>query len=203
MLMRPPVAQVTPAVPVGLAAAWIGLSLFLLPVGSGPLGSLPVGPVADLVTGPVVAALEPSLRLPTAPSHALEPELAALAPKAKASVSHRRAAARRAHPRAVRRDIPQRFVPSHPAPPASTPVLIPAAPQAAATQQLHGKAKALGRVRAHSPPGRSQPSGSRPAHRPDHSTEKEHGHAAGAPGPPDGGGNHTGHGGDGHGGGGR
>jgi hypothetical protein len=196
--MRPPVAQVTPAVPVALAAAWIGLSLFLLPAGNGLLGSPPVGPVADLVTGPVIAALEPSLRPRAAPAHALEPELAALAPKAKASLSHRRTAAQRARPRAVRRDIPQPVVPSHPSPPTSTPVLIPAAPQAAATPQLHGKAKALGRVRAHSPPGLSESAGSRPAHRPDHSTEKEHGHAAGPQGPPDGGGNQNGHDGDGH-----
>jgi hypothetical protein len=200
--MRPPVAQVTSAVPVGFAAAWIGLSLFLLPAGSGPLRSLPIGPVADLVTGPVVAALEPSVRRSAAPSHALELEPAALAPEATATVSHRRAAARRAHTPAVRPEIRQRSVPSHPSPPTSTPALIPVALQAAATPKVHGKAKALGRVRPHSPPGRSQPSGSRPAHDPGHSTEKEHGHAAGPPGPPDGGGN-TDHGGDGLGGGGR
>jgi hypothetical protein len=193
--MRPPVAQVTPAVPVGAAAAWIGLSLFLLPAGSGPLRSLPVGPVADLVTGPVVAALEPSVRPLAPPSPALEPKLAAFASEATASVSHRRVAARRAQPRAVRPEVRQRLVPSHPSPPSSTPVVIPAAPQAAATPQVHGKSKALGKVRVHSPPSRSQPSGSRPPRGRDHSTEKEHGHAAGPPGPPDGGGN-NGHDGD-------
>jgi hypothetical protein len=202
MNMRPPVAQVTPAVPVGLAAASIGLSLFLLPGGSGPLRALAVGPVADLVTGSVVAALEPSVRPAGAPSHALEPELAALAPEAGASVSHRRAAAPPADTGTPRRDIRQRFVPSHPSPPSSVPASIPTPPQAAATPRVHGKAKALGRVRAHLPPGLSQPSGSSPAHGRGHATDRQHGHAAGPPGPPDGGGNHTGHG-DEHGGGGR
>jgi hypothetical protein len=196
MKMRPPVAQVTRVTPVGLAAASIGLSLFLLPAGSGSLRSLPVGPLADLVTGPVVAVLEPAVRPP-----------AALASEAVASVSYRRPATRRAQPPAVRRDIRQRVVPAHPSSPTSTPVSVPATPgsvpatpQPAATSWGHGKAKALGRVvRGHSPPGLSRPV-SGPAHGPGHSAEKEHG---GLVGPPGGGDNHPGHGGDGHGGNGR
>jgi hypothetical protein len=197
--MRPPVAQVIPAIPVGLAAAWIGASLFLLPAGSGPLRSLPVGPVADLVTGPVVAALGPAVRPPAAASPALEPTPAARTTgKATTSVNHPRSAVRRAQPRAVRRDIPQRSVPAHPAPPTSTPVSVPAAPRAAATPRAHGKAKALRRVREHSPPGLSQSSGTGPVDGPGHSTEKEHGHGAPPSDSPHGGGN-TGDGGGGHG----
>jgi hypothetical protein len=198
MNMRPPVAQVTPAILVGFATAWVGLSLFLLPAGSGPLRSVPVGPLADLVTGPVVAALEPSLRPPAAPAHSLEWEPAALTPTARVSVSHGRAAARRVKTRAVRREIRPRVVP-----PPLTPVSVPAAPQAAATPRVHGKGKALGRVRGHSPPGRSQSSESGPAHGLGRSTEKEHRHGAAPPGLVDGRGNKTGHGGEGHGGGGR
>ena len=196
--MRPPVAQVTPVIPAGLAAASIGLSLFLLPAGSGSLRSLPVGPVSDLVTGPVVAMLEPAVRPP-----------AALASEAVASVSQRRPATRRAQPPAVRRDIRQRVIPAHPSSPTSTPVSVPATPgsvpatpQPAATSWGHGKAKALGRVRGHSTPGLSRPV-SGPAHGPGHSAEKEHGGLVGPPGPPGGGDNHPGHGGDGHGGNGR
>jgi hypothetical protein len=203
MKMRPPVAQVVPAIPVGLAAAWLGLSLFLLPTGSRPLRSLPVGPVADLVIGPVRAALEPSVRPSAAPAHALERELAAPAAEAGASVSHPRATARRAETGASRRDIRQRAVPVHPSPPTSTPVSVPAAPRAAATPRAHGKAKALGRVRGHSPPGRSQPVGRDPAQAPGHSADKEHGHAAGPPGPPADRGSRTDHSADGHGRGGR
>jgi|SRR5215208_1601471 len=191
--MRPPVAQVTPAIPAGFAAASIALSLFLFPAGGGSLQSLPVGPVADLVTGPVVAVLEPSVRPPDA-----------LAAEAVASVSHRRPATRRARPPAVRRDIRQRVVPAHPSSPTSTPVSVPATPQpaqVAATSWGHGKAKALGRVRAHSPPGLSRPVSGRAHAR--HSAEKEHGGPGGPPGPPGGGDTHPGHGGDGHGGSGR
>jgi hypothetical protein len=197
MKMRPPVAQVTPVTPVGLAAASIGLSLFLLPAGSGSLRSLPVGPVANLVTGQVVAVLEPAIRPP-----------AALASEAIASVSHRRPATQRAQPAAVRRDIRQRVVPAHPSSPTSPPVSVPATPgsvpatpQPAATSWGHGKAKALGRVRGHSPPGISRRV-SGPAHA-DHSAEKGHGGRAGPPGPTGGGDKHPGHGGDGHGGSGR
>ena len=188
--MRPPVAQVTPVIPAGLAAASIGLSLFLLPAGSGSLRSLPVGPVTDLVTGPVVAVLEPAVRPPDA-----------LASEAVASVSHRRPATRRAQPPAVRRDIRQRVVPSHPSSPTSTPVSVPVTPQPAATSWGHGKAKALGRVRGHSPPGLSRPVSGR-AHA-GHSTEKGHRGRVGPSGPTGGGDKHPGHGGDGHGGSGR
>ena len=190
--MRPPVAQVTPAIPAGFAAASIALSLFLFPAGSGSLPSLPVGPVADLVTDSVVAALEPAARPP-----------AALASEATASVSHPRPATRPAQPQAVRRDIRQRVVPVRQSPPTSTPVSVPGTPQRAATSQAHGKAKALGRVRGHSPPGLSRPSRSGPSHGRGHSPEKEHGGPGGPPGPPGGGDTHPGHGGDGHGGSGR
>ncbi len=209
MNMRPPVAQVTPALAVGLATAWIVLSLFLLPAGSGPLRSLPVGPVADLVTGPVVAALEPSVRPPAAPSHALDPKPTTLAPEPTASVSHHRIAARSTETRTVRRAIRQRFVPVHPAPPtstpvsvAATPVSVAAAPQAATTPQAHGKGKALGPGRAHSSRGQSKPSQSPPEPGLGRSTE-EHGHGARPPGPPAAGDGDNGHGGGGHGGGGR
>lgn len=190
--MRPPVAQVTPALPAGFAAASIALSLFLFPAGSGPLQSLPVGPVADLVTDSVVAALEPAVRPP-----------AALASEATASVSHPRPTTRPARPRAVRRDIRQRVVPVRQSSPTPAPVSVPRTPQRAATSQAHGKTKALGRVRGHSPPGLSRPSRSRPSHGRGHSPEKEHGRPGGPPGPSGGGDTHPGHGGDGHGGSGR
>jgi hypothetical protein len=206
--MRPPVAQVTPALPVGLAAAWIGLSLFLLPTGSGSLGSLPVGPVADLVTGPVVAALEPSTHPTQAPSAALKPRLGALAPAAAPKVSHRPVAAPPGPTRTARPGNRLRPVPTHPSPPPAEtpvpppPVSVPAPPQAAATPQAHGKGKALGRAHDHSPPGLSEPTAGPPAPGPGRSTE-EHGHPGGLPPGPPAGNGHDGHGGGAHRGGGR
>jgi hypothetical protein len=203
MNMRPPVAQVTPALPVGLAAAWIGISMFLLPTGSGPLRSLPVGPVADLVTGPVVAAPEPSAHPAAAPSRAVEPRLVAFAPEATPSVSHRPVASRLGPTRTARPAHRQRPVPTHPSPPpASAPVPAPTAPEAPATAAAHGKGKALQRGHAHSPPGLAKPSETSPVPGPGRSTE-EHGHSGGPPpGPPAGNGDHD-HGGGAHRGGGR
>lgn len=190
--MRPPVAQVTPALPVGLAAAWIGLSMFLLPTGSGPLRSLPVGPVADLVTGPVVAALEPSRHPNEVTSQAPEPRLVARAPAAAPKVSHRPALG---PTRTARPGNRRRPVPTHPGPPpAATPVSASAAPRAAAIQAAHGKRKALGRGHTHSPPGLAKHSENPAVPGPGRSTEK-HGHPDRLPpGPPAGNGD-NGHGG--------
>src|SRR5205809_7864147 len=56
--MKPTVAPLTQTVPTALAAASIGLSLFVLPGGGGSLRPLPLVPALNLATGRIAASSE-------------------------------------------------------------------------------------------------------------------------------------------------
>jgi hypothetical protein len=166
--MKPTVAPVTQIVPAALAAASIGLSLFVLPGGGESLRPLPVVPAVNLVTGRIAASLE-------APGHAAAASSRLSVPTAPAvstSAGGARHAAGPAGPR-VRRLVPRRSVAP---PPVSSPRSTLAAPHAPAPRAT-GRGKAKLQVQAHSPPGLSRSAGRGHA--------RGHNRAQGAPqGPP-------------------
>jgi hypothetical protein len=167
--MKPTVAPVTQTVPTALAAASIGLSLFVLPGGGGSLRPLPVVPALNLVTGRIAASLE-------APGHpaAASSRASALTPAAavSTSASGARQGARLGSPH-VRRAAPRR---SAPPPPVSSPRPTPAAPLAP------GRGKAKLQLQAHSPPGLSRSAGRGLARGHDRALGAAQGPPAGSPG---------------------
>jgi hypothetical protein len=173
--MKPTVAPVTQTVPPALAAASVGLSLFVLPGGGGSLRPLPVVPAVNLVTGRIGASLE-------APGHTTAASPRVSTPAAAAAVSTSggvgRRAARPASPR-VRRPVRRR---SAAPPPVSSPRSTPAASPAPAAPPTPGRREAKLQLQAHSPPGLARSVGRVHARGHDRAQGAPHWPPAGSPG---------------------
>src|SRR6266542_35658 len=213
--MKSPVAPVTQGIPTALAAASIGLSLFLLPGGGGSLRPLPVVPAGDLIAGRITAPLENQARASVVYAQVGQPALAGFATP---GLSSRASSGGHAAPPATRhtgrrRAVPGRvLVPPHPSPPVAPPTppappAPPAPPPPPATVPPapppppappapdRGKGKAGGKAGAHghSPPPDNAQGPPAPPPSPDTGGGGDHGDH----------GDHGNHGGEKHGGGGR
>jgi polyphosphate kinase len=175
--MKPTVAPVTQTVPTALAAASIGLSLFVLPGGGGSLRPLPVVPAVNLVTGRIAASVR-------APGHAapassrVSPPAAAGAATVSTSAGGARHASRPTSPR-VRPAAPRR---SASPPPVSSPRSTPAASPAPAAPPALGRGKVKLQLQAPSPPGLSRSAGGGHGRGHDRAQGAPQGPPAGSPG---------------------
>jgi hypothetical protein len=175
--MKPTVAPVTQTVPIALAAASIGLSLFVLPGEGGSLRPLPVVPALNLVTGRIAASLEAPGHPAAASSHVSAPTPAPAA-VVSTTAGGSRQGARPASPR-VRRAAPRRPAPP---PPAPSPRPTPAALSAPFAPPAPGRGKAKRQLQAHSPPGLSRSAGMGLARGHDRAAGAAQGPPAGSPG---------------------
>ena len=214
--MKPAIAPVTQGLPAALAAASIGLSLFMLPGGGGSVRPLPVVPAMHLA-GQIAASVGQGAGAPFAPAPVHRPTVAHVAaPHVVTSTGRLRQAARPP----VTRTPARPPVARHPvaAPPPAAPETQPSAPTTVAPAALssppsshaHGRGKPMPRsptgTAAHTPPGLSGSHGHGPAGGHGRSEEHPHGPQTAPPGRAPGGGNgedHGEHGGGDHGGGGR
>jgi hypothetical protein len=193
--MKPTAAPVTQTVSTALAAASIGLSLFVLPGGGGSLRPLPVVPATSLVAGRIAASLE-------APRHAAAASPRVSTNRVAAVVSTRagggRHVARAASPRTrERRAAPRRTATPSPVP---APPATPVASAAPTVPPANGRGKAKSSMQVQAPPGLSRSAGRGRARGHDQAPQ---GHPAGRSSPRNGGqGDHGNHGGEQHGGGG-
>jgi hypothetical protein len=173
--MKPTVAPVTQTVPTALAAASIGLSLFVLPGGGGSLRPLPVVPAVNLVTGRIATSLRAPGHAAPASSRVSAPAAAAPVSTSAGGASH---ASRPTSPR-VRPAAPRR---SASPPPVSSPRSTAAASPAPAASPASGRGMAKLQLQAQSPPSLSRLAGGGHGRGHDRAQGTPQGPPAGSPG---------------------